>query len=160
MRVLKWLAYLILAVVVGVAALLGAARLHDGPLEIIPGGPFESGELVTAPVDDWSFATDIPTIELQLEGDDTSRTVWILVDQGVGYVPCSLGFPPFKTWHRRADRDGRAVLRIDGRLYRVNMQRVDDAEVSARLGAEVRRKYGGGPPSDAAVWFFVLASRP
>ena len=165
MRILKWLGYLVLAIAVGIAALFGAARLHDGPMSgvlgMIPGGPLESGETVSGAVADWSFARDIDTIEMQLTGDVTSRTTWILVDQGVAYIPCSLGFPPMKTWYRRADVDGRATLRIAGKRYPVELHRTSDSAVIDRLVAEVKRKYarGGLPPSEAGVWFFAVASR-
>jgi len=166
MRILKWLGYLVLAIAVGIAALFGAARLHDGPMSgvlgMIPGGPLESGESVSTAVTDWSFARDVDTIEMQLTGDVTSRTTWILVDQGIAYVPCSLGFPPMKNWYKRADVDGRATLRIDGKRYPVELHRTSDAEVIGRLVAEVKRKYGRGgglPPSEAGVWFFAVASR-
>jgi hypothetical protein len=165
MRILKWLGYLVLALAVGIAALFGAARLHDGPMSgvlgMIPGGPLEAGDAVTTPVTDWSFARDIDTIEMQLQGDATSRTTWILVDQGVAYVPCSLGFPPMKNWYKRADVDGRATLRIQGHRYAVTLKRTSDADVIGRLAAEVRRKYaaGGLPPTEAGVWFFAVASR-
>jgi hypothetical protein len=159
MRVMKWIAYLVLGLVVAIAALFGAARLHDGPLEIIPGGAFESGEIVKAPVTDWSFVRDVPTVELQLEGEDTSRTVWILADGANAYIPASLGFPPLKSWHKRADRNGAAWIRVDGKRYPITMTRTDDADVGARVRAEVGRKYGGGPPSDAGVWVFAVTSR-
>ena len=167
MRILKWLGYLVLALAVGIAALFGAARLHDGPMSgalgMIPGGPLESGDAVATPIADWSFARDVDTIEMQLVGDVTSRTTWILVDRGVAYVPCSLGFPPMKNWYKRADVDGRAWLRIAGKRYPVELRRTNDAEVIGRLGAEVKRKYarggGGLPPSEAGVWFFAVQSR-
>jgi len=159
MRILKWIAYLVLGLVVALAALFGAARLHDGPLEIIPGGPLESGEIERAPVSDWSFVKDLPTVELQLESDSTSRTVWILADGTQAYIPASLGFPPFKNWHKRADHDGRAWIRVEGKRYPITMTRTDDAELGTRIRAEVQRKYGGGPPSDAGVWIFALSSR-
>jgi hypothetical protein len=92
MRVLKWVGYLVLALAVIIAVLFGAARLHDGPMSgvlgMLPGGPLKSGEAVTAAVSDWSFARDIDTIAMQLTGDATSRTTWIVVDQGVAYIPC------------------------------------------------------------------------
>jgi hypothetical protein len=152
-------AYGVLAVIVVLAALMGAARLHDGPLEIFPGGAFESGERVLTSIDDWGFLRDVATVELQLEDEDSSRTVWILVDGTAAYVPASLAFPPFKSWHKRAARDGRAWIRVDGRRYPVQMTRTDDAALAARLAAEVTRKYGGGPPGGEGVWFFAVESR-
>lgn len=142
-----------------VAALFLGARFHDGPLAIIPGGPLVSGDWVEPPTGDWSFATDLGEIEMQLESQSTSRTTWILVREGVAYVPCSLGFPPGKNWYEEAQRDGRAILRVEGRRHRVTLVRDEDPALAAFARAEVERKYGGGPPSDAGVLFFRIEPR-
>lgn len=148
---------LVLAGLVG--ALFFGARLHDGPLAILPGGPLASGDWVEPPIADWRFATDLGEIELQLEAQSTSRTTWILVRDGTAYVPCSLGFPPGKSWYRDAQRDGRAVLRVEGRRHRVTLVRDEDPGLLAFAQAEVERKYGGAPPSDAGVLFFRIEPR-
>ncbi len=48
----------VLLVVVG---LIGA-RFADGPIAIIAGGPFTSGELITGPEPDWSFVRDLQEV--------------------------------------------------------------------------------------------------
>jgi hypothetical protein len=158
MRILRilGLGVVVLAIVAGGMAI--AARFSDGPLAVFPGGAFRSGEWVAAPVADWTFATDIETLEMQLEGGDTSRTVWILVSEGVAYIPCSLGFPPGKNWHLKAIEDGRAILRHEGRRYPVSLDRTEDEAVIAALSGAVETKYGAAPPGDDA-WFFALSSR-
>src|SRR5262245_25103845 len=108
-------------------------RLHDGPLGMIPGGPLAAGEVVLDPIADWEFAKDAGEIELQLDSQRQSRTVWFFVLDGQGYVPCSLGFPPGKIWHRQALVSGDAKLRIDGKLYPVTLSKLDDAIV-AQMG--------------------------
>ncbi|MDH3685492.1 MAG: hypothetical protein OEP95_04660 [Myxococcales bacterium] len=158
MRILR-----ILALGVAVLAVVGAgmgiaARFSDGPLAVFPGGAFRSGEWVDAPIVDWSFAADVETLELQLEGDKTARTTWILVHDGVAYIPCSLGFPPGKTWHERAVKDGRAILRHEGRRYPVQLERTEDDAAITALASVVENKYGAAPPSDE-TWFFALSSR-
>lgn len=160
MRVLRIVGIALGLVLVALAGLFAAARFGDGPLGPIPGGAFSSGAWVAEPVDDWSFAADVPTIQLQLAGEDTSRTVWFLVRDGRAYVPCSLSFPPGKRWYRRADRDGRAVLRIQGRRYPVTLTRDTDSDLATDLGAIVDAKYGTVPPSEGGVWFFAVSSRP
>jgi hypothetical protein len=147
-----------LLVFAAVAGYYGA-RLHDGPLALIPGGPLRAGELYAFPVSDWSFATDVAEIELQLASQRVSRTTWILVREGAAYVPCGLGFPPGKRWYRDAQQDGRATLRIDGRRYPVSLTRDDDASLVEFSRAEVTRKYGDPPPGGAGVMFFRVASR-
>ena len=160
MRVVKILAGLVIGLVLVVLAAAGVARFLDGPLGMLPGGPLVSGERVETPVEDWSFAAETETIEMQLMGDDTSRTTWIVVHDGRSYIPCSLGFPPGKKWYRRADRKGDARVRIDGRLYPVHLRRVRDEKLSSELKEAVGAKYGGGPPSGSEVWFFAIEPRP
>ena len=67
MAVLKRvLGSLLLVLIVGIAALLIGARFSDGPLAIIAGGAFPTGQLVTDPVTDWSFAHDIQEVEFRV----------------------------------------------------------------------------------------------
>lgn len=159
MRVLRLVGLLLLGVVI-LAVLAGVgARFHDGPIGPFPGGPLRAGPLNEDPVDDWSFAANEETIELQLLSQDRSRTTWILVQDGSAFIPCSLGFPPGKTWHQHALEDGRAVLRIQGQRYPVGLQRADDPALAETLEGMVDEKYGGAPPSDAGVWFFRVTSQ-
>ncbi len=159
MQVIKILGGLVAALILLIAVGFLGARFHDGPLEIIPGGPLVAGELVSSPVSDWTFATSIDQIEFQLAADKTSRTRWIVVESGRAFIPCSMGFPPGKNWHSRADVDGRAVIRVLGKRYEVTLDRIDDAELAAALESIVGEKYGGGPPGDADVGFFALNPR-
>jgi hypothetical protein len=162
MTVLRWLLRIVVGLIALVALLFFGARLHDGPLGPIPGGPLEAGAEVSEPVTDWTFAKDIGEIELQLASQGRSRTTWVLVNEGQGYIPCSLGFPPGKSWHHDAAQDGRAVLRIEGKRYPVTLTKLDDATVQRMEGmvlAEVTRKYGEPPPTEAGIWLFQIASR-
>jgi len=158
MRILKILAGIVVVLVLLVVVVFIGARFADGPLGPIAGGALASGEIVSGPVADWGFAESVDTIELQLDQDDTSRTTWILVDQGKAYIPCSLSFPPGKSWHLRADQDGRATVRVLGRRYPVVLERLQDASLEPRLKEIVSSKYGGGPPGDSGVWFFSVES--
>ena len=159
MRILKIFGGIVAALLFCVAAAFVAARFHDGPLAAIPGGPLSSGELVSSPVSNWSFAAAVETIELQLTEDDISRTTWILVSEGRAFIPCSLGFPPGKDWHLRADQDGRSIVRILGKRYPVTLSRLSNSTLQSELEASVLSKYGGAPSSDAGVWFFSVESR-
>jgi hypothetical protein len=162
MSLLRWLLRIVVGLAALVALLFFAARLHDGPLGPIPGGPLEAGAEVTEPVADWAFVKDIAEVELQLASQGSSRTTWILFHEGQAYVPCSLGFPPGKSWHHAAAADGRAVLRIEGKRYPVTLTKLDDAAVQQladTVRSEVTRKYGEVPPGDAGVWLFQISSR-
>jgi len=156
MGILKTLGGILIVLVLLVGILFLGARLHDGPLSLIPGGPLSGGELVAGPVEDWSFATSVELIEFQLAADSTSRTTWILVEDGQAYIPCSLGFPPGKDWHLRALEDGRSIVRVLGKRYEVTLGRIDNAPLASKLKSIVAEKYDGGPPGDSEVWFFAL----
>lgn len=173
MRVLKWLGILIVVVVLAIAGTFFGARLHDGPLGPLPGGPLQGGPLVADPVGDWTFVADILEIELQLTADSTSRTVWLVVDEGMAFIPASLRYPPGKRWHLRADTRGDAMLRILGRRYPVVLARVTDPERARAIAAVLVEKYAsqvspemreslmgpaGGDVMDA-VWIFEVRSR-
>ena len=156
MRVLRVLIWLVLVLVAAGAGVALAARFHDGPIALFPGGPLKSGELVEDPNVDWSFAA--PIREMELESDGRSRTTWLLVDGGQLYVPASVKFPPFKNWHRRALQDPRATVRIGGKRYRRKLRRVWDPEQRRKLLEIAAKKYPVPPatgPDD--IWLFRLA---
>lgn len=158
MKILKILVGIIAVFVLLVGGAFLAARFHDGPLGLIPGGALVAGEIVAAPVSDWTFA-NIDTIEMQLDAQSSSRTTWILVSEGRAFIPASLSFPPGKSWHKSADQDGKATLRINGQRYPVSLTRVQDEALRDQLKEVVGKKYGGGPPGDGGVWFFEIVSR-
>ena len=160
---------LVLAITAAVAAVLIGARFADGPLEIIAGGPFSTGELQsTAPVD-WSFVRDIETIEFQSLEPPRSRTVWVLAHEGRMFIPCgymnSTWGRIWKQWPVEAERDGRIITRIDGKLYNQSLVRIQDGPILEPLLAEMSRKYAGGQPipvevvTSGAFWFFEVTPR-
>jgi hypothetical protein len=160
---LRWLGLGVGALVALVCLVAVAARFSDGPIGPFPGGPLVAGELVHEAVPDWTFAKDIGSIELEVDPQSPlSRTVWLAVVGGALYVPC--GFPENKTWPHQALRDGRVVLRIDGRRYERQALHESDPERLRLLGAEVARKYGVGDEEAAVagrdVWFFRMDPRP
>ena len=53
---------------VAIGCLLVGARFADGPIAIIAGGPFTSGEPVSGPEPDWSFVHDVREVEFQARG--------------------------------------------------------------------------------------------
>lgn len=157
MIVLRWVVRLVIGLVGFGAALAVGARFLDGPLGPLPGGPLTSGAVATKPVADWSFATDVKEIELQLDAQRISRTTWILVHAGHAYIPAATQFPPGKTWHRHALEDGRATLRIAGTRYPVMLRKVDDPAVLEAVRAIAAQKYPTGPGGE--VWLFAVTSR-
>lgn len=186
--VLSWLKYaalgLAVIVVVAIAGILITQRVSDGPIEFLQGGPFKTGELIEAPVTDWSFGVGKRT-EFELVGFGTSRVAGYIMHDGVAYMTCDLGFMwnrfegrqllilnliyVFKHWHEDAVEDGRALVRIDGKIYKASFVKVEDQELNKVLRAELEnlaRQYIapavlGPPPAEAPndVWFFRMDPR-
>jgi hypothetical protein len=150
----------ILGIVVGalaglVALLLVASRFSDGPLvEMLPGGPFTTGEIVMEGPSDWSFLAERQFVDFESAG--RSRKSYIFTLDGDAFVGASLGFPPFKTWHEKALEDPEAVIRIDGKRYPRRLHKIEDPALRARLKEQGRKKYGGSPDPSADTWFFRL----
>lgn len=163
MRILRGFFYFIILVAIGIGVLFVGARFNDGPLAIIPGGPLKSGAMVSEAVDDWSFASDIQEIAMQLTYQNTSRTTWIVVYENKAYIPVSMSFPPGKSWHYAADEDGRALLRIAGKRYPVSLSRVMDEELAEQIDVNTAQKYPNLPTGDGddgpGRWYFNVESR-
>ena len=160
MRVLRILARILFVVAVLIGALFLSARFMDGPLGAIPGGPLESGVLEPEAVEDWRFASELDTIEMQLISDERSRTVWILVHEGRAFIPCAIGAPPGKTWHLRALEDGRSLIRLQGKRYPITLTRIETPELRATLEIVMSEKYPGPPGAGGEGWYFGIESRP
>ncbi len=167
---IRWLGGALIAVLFAFGGLLVLARLSDGPLAIIAGGAFTTGQTVTEHVADWSFVHDIQEVEFQLLDPARSRTTWIIEYEGKAYIPS--GYMTtwwgklWKKWPFEAERDGRILLRIDGKIYERQLVRIDSGPLLAPLTAELGRKYAGGEnaiPVDAVtsgyLWLFELAPR-
>ena len=150
----------ILGIAVGVLAgviglLLVASRFSDGPLvEMLPGGPFKSGEIVMEGPSDWSFLAERPFVDFESAG--RSRKSYVFTLAGDAFVGASLGFPPFKTWHEEALEDPAAVIRIDGKRYPRRLQKIENPALRARLKERGLQKYGGSPDPSSDTWFFRL----
>jgi hypothetical protein len=166
---LRVVAGLLALLIVAIAGLLVAARFADGPILIVAGGPFKSGELVSGPEPDWSFVRDVREIEFQLLDPPRSRITWILDHEGKAYIPC--GYMTtwwgkiWKQWPREAANDPRILLRIGDQLYERRLVRIEEGPVVAPLLAELSRKYAGGREiplervTSGNLWLYELAPR-
>ena len=160
--VLRFVGGLLVLGLVVVGGLLVGARFADGPIAIIAGGPFTSGQLMTGPEPDWSFVRDVREVEFQLLDPARSRTTWILDHEGKAYIPC--GYMTtwwgkiWKRWPLEAEKDPRILLRIGDSLYERRLVRVREGPVVAPLLAELSRKYAGGReiPMDAVTSGYLL----
>jgi hypothetical protein len=152
-----------------VVGTLVVARLHDGPLGIVAGGAFESGEGHTGAAPDWSFLRDYATVEFQLLDPPRSRTAWIMEHDNrifivSGYMNTWYG-KLWKHWPAEAEADGRIILRVDGTLYPLRMERVMEGNHVRPVLDEVSRKYLGGAEvplrevTSENMWMFELVPR-
>jgi len=165
---LKFSGYAAGVIVVVIAVTLIGARFADGPLAIISGGAFTSGTQATEEPD-WSFVKDYETVEFQLLDPEASRTTWIAVHEGRIFIPS--GYMTtwwgkiWKQWPIQAETDGRAILRVDGKLYNRQLVRILDDPAVKPVMAELGRKYAGGAEFPREVfdsgylWIFELVPR-
>lgn len=159
---------LLAVLLVGVVLFLVYARFHDGPLEIIAGGPFRSGQPGPAP-QSWDFLRDRDTIEFQTLSPARSRTVWLGVHEGrlfivSGYMNTGIG-GLWKHWPYYLEEDDRILLRIDGNLYEQRLERITSGPEIVPVLTEFNRKYGSGEVTDASTvtngdtWMFEVLPR-
>jgi hypothetical protein len=117
---------------VAVAAAVAFAALACGPHGPVPGGRL-TGEVVNAPVDDWSFAKGVETISIETRpGDPYSVNVWF-VSHGPRLWVAAGGGAGSK-WAKNLMADPRVRLLIDGKLYeRKAVRTTDQAELDEAL---------------------------
>lgn len=133
--------------VLGTAVVTAAIkqRFADGPNRVFSGGELVSGELYQGAEPDWSFVNEIDTLELQLLDPVQSRRIWTASADGKiyvwsGYMNSTMG-KLWKSWPAQAERDGRAVLRIDGVRYERQLVRITSGEGLEALTAMMNKKY-------------------
>lgn len=167
--VLRVLGGLVALLLVAIGVLLVGARFADGPVAIVAGGPFTSGELMSGPEPDWSFVRDVREVEFQLLDPARSRTTWILDHEGKAYIPC--GYMTtwwgriWKKWPLEAEKDPRILLRIGDSLYERQLVRIREGPNVEPLLRELSRKYAGGREipvemvTSGYLWLYELAPR-
>ncbi len=160
---LKVIACVLILIVVLVAGVLTAARFNDGPVGVIAGGPFTTGNLHSGDEPDWSFVHDIGEVQFQSIDPERSRTSWIVEVDGRVFIPSgymtTFWGKIWKQWPHEAEKDGRVLLRIDGTIYERHLDRIREGEILEPILAELGRKYlGGDVPMEAItsgyLWIF------
>lgn len=168
MTFIKWLLILIATVVISIAAFLFYMRFHDGPIEVFAGGPFKSGQLIEGANPDWNAYTDLVTFEVQTITPPRSRTTWLVVVEGRLFVPSSYMNTAFgkiwKQWPYHAEKDGRALLRIDDKIYESQLVRIkpDDPIIPDVVDALTAKYPVNGTVEQVEandIWIFELAPR-
>lgn len=165
------LIFLCVALVLVPVSLFGSlaikARFSDGPSVIFSGGPLISGEMITGAEPDWSFVRNVRTFELQLLNPARSRTLWIVEYQGKLYLNSNymggLRQRFWKRWPAQAERDGRAIMRIDGKRYQRNLVRIKKGPIVEQVTRAFTEKYPVEmTPAEVeaeTLWLFELAPR-
>ncbi len=164
---LKWFLLIIVVIVLAIIAFFVSMRFHDGPMEIIAGGAFTSGEMVSGPEPDWSFLRDQATVEFQLMDPPRSRVIWLAVDDNRLFVISSYmntGFGKlWKHWPHHAELDNRALLRVDGKIYKRKLIRLTADQLSTSVMDEFLRKYNQVIDAESIesgnTWLYELAPR-
>ncbi|MFQ5416507.1 MAG: hypothetical protein ACE5FL_05580 [Myxococcota bacterium] len=107
--------------------------------------------LCTAPAfasgPDWSAVADVETITVlttDADGGTRDTTIWLLVQEGIGYIRTSRR----TTWGANVERDPQIAIRIDGTDYPVRATFVTADAERARIIAGFEEKYGGHPLLD------------
>jgi hypothetical protein len=158
---------LLLIPITAVATAAAKQRFADGPNKVFSGGPLVAGELYTGPEPDWSFVSDIPTIEMQLLNPAQSRRIWIVeyehkIYLWSGYMSNPIG-RLWKQWPLQAERDGRAVIRIKGLRYERQLQRIQSGDVLDGITEAISAKYPSLTTRSSieagGVWLFEAAPR-
>lgn len=162
----KWFLGFTITVFIAVGAVLFLVRSHDGPMKILPGGPFQTGERVTAP-DDWSFLTDHATLEMQTMAPPRSRTMWLAVYNNrlfviSGYMNSRVG-KIWKQWPHQITENNLAIVRTNERLYELQLIRRHEGAFIEGVLELFNQKYGQSLSTDSIdsgnAWLFELTRR-
>ena len=165
-RGLVWFIGVIATLLVAVILLLVLVRSADGPMEILSGGPFRTGEVVSN-ITDWTFMDEHMAIEMQTMLPPRSRTMWLIVHDNRPYVISSymnskLG-RLWKQWPRTIEKDNRAIIRLDGKLYELALTRVSvTSETEAILGRfneKYKTRFTLADIESGSSWLFELSPR-
>lgn len=153
----SWISRLALAVVaLGAIAALTSFWLAraDGPVFVVAGGPFQSGEPVPFDALDWTALDSLHELEFEIVAAGRSRILWFSVHEGTAYVACDLDCIDgrLNRWPQQVERDNRVVVRIDGKRADGRFVHVPHETEEYRLVRAGRNtKYSGDEGGRAAT---------
>jgi hypothetical protein len=134
--------------------------LGCGPWERVAGGRL-FGEIVGAPVSDWSFTDDVQTIALETRPTfPHSVTTIVFTHEGRLYVPSRN--PTGKKWPYYVLADPSVRLKIGDKIYLGRATRVTEPATLRAAFASLGKKYArmASPPDPDAplpdVWLFRI----
>jgi hypothetical protein len=142
---------------------LAAAAACVEPSDRRP-GTWLAGEVVTQPVDDWSFTDAHPEIRIE------TRTPWwiphsvtIVCASKDGRLYVGARDPEGKRWVANVDRDPAVRLEIGDRIYEGRLVSIEDPARGQEVFAAYAAKYGWSatPPAERPPFRFweVVARR-
>ncbi len=164
-------------VVVVLVAVIGLRIFGPGPRNNKPGFWLKGGEVVAAPVSDWSFTDQYQTIQIQTNPwylIPHSVTVTCVSYQGNFYLTSNYNggrkYPHGRRWTEDIARDPHVRMKIGDKLYDgvVSYLVTDPAEETAVSQAKVKKypPYGNfiapnrKPPADTQVVLLRVVSSP
>ncbi len=160
MKAIKGLISVLLLLGVVVALLLGGMRFSDGPVGMLSGGAFSSGEARPS-LSQFGFLEGREVIEFQTSEPETSRTIWLVVENDrlyfvSGYMNTLVG-KVWKHWPKHIEQNNRVTVRADGGLYPQQLQRLKTAAEIPAVMRKFSGKYGLGSEgmSDDAIFEMV-----
>ena len=147
------------------------ARFHDGPIAIIAGGPFSSGELYSGPEPDWSPMRTRAEVEFQLVEPPRSRITWIAEHDGKPYIVSGYMNTTFgklwKKWPHEIAKDDRILLRVDDVIYERQLVRIMEGPMVKPVLEQLSQKYLNGASfgnadeviANGDAWLYEVAPR-
>ena len=126
----------------------------DGPVFVFAGGPLRSGKQVEFADMPWTELDALHELEMEIVGAASSRTLWFSVHDDVPYVACDLDCidGQLNRWPQQIERDGRVVIRIEGKRVDARLVHVPHESPEYALVKSGRdRKYSGDAGGRAAA---------
>ena len=122
------------------AGLLGCGS----PFLLLPGGALD-GTPAEAPAD-WGFFDEVGTVQLETRPDDPySVNIWAI---GLGPSVYVHSGKKLSTWAANLEADPAVRLRIEGRLYALDAERVTEQPEFDRFADAYETKYGRRPRNE------------
>jgi hypothetical protein len=162
---MKTLGKVLGVIVVCLVLLLIAARMNGFDPDARRPGLWLSGELVTTPVTDWSFANQIPNVKIQTNtwyGIPHSVTINCVSYNGQLYLDsfyrAGFTYPHGRSWNENVARDPHVRIKIGNQLYDRTLSLVNDPAEAAAVNEAKLKKYPELklPPGGTVVLFRVL----